>query len=806
MADFLIDLNSFSEGLQVLGESVDAPVGSARVADNIMVTDRGGISPRPGTLQVGTHDPGTTGSDGFHNFLKAFGQADQEIPVKASNGILKYYHPTLLDWYQLMGGYTPGSEFDFAESYGAETDFNDYLYFCNRTELYSRWSGATAVTTAQVNPGDTTVTVGSTLTLPVYATGKITSNALSGVVSAYGLDSHSNPILTAQSSLGASKQWVNFLLTMTSGTCSGLTSLVTTGPADSATVLSLVTQITSGSNHPANGDTFTLSGNLHGYFVDTNNAFAPTNGYATLYVHFTSGVNKGLLAEVLSNDAGYLALPASGLEVGGYGSSFTYNQLTNLPAAGDTYELRALAFPTAGTLTVDTGSAAVSVAYSALLSDTQFSISAWGGSAIPVGAAVAIQPTTYPGNPQGNRLQQYMSRMFVGNVLNANVTTGSSTVTAVPESSTVYYSKAGNAADFTYSATSPASTDGGYIKVPFGGGSVADVASYEGSLAIFKRYYVELDTMGTTSNIVTQVPLKQDFGSVNRAVKGIDDLYFVTADKQITSVSRVALKDTVPQTVNIGLIIKRLIAAFDFSEVVGVEYEQRILFACKRDASSTGNDQVLVYNKENKAFDGIWYVGASHFDIVDGMLCAASPLTPNVVQMFTGDHNDTRTPAARWGIDCSWRSNWIHIVPRRSRFRVKPSQFAIQGINTIGFQGYITDGSVITFSMFSDFSDIPVLQFDFGILPTDDKFMHGADLSAFLGANPLGLAPLGTISDPNPDGERQFRFILYFPDVYCNYLSMGVDSHGLDTSWEVTRFGLGTEEDAAQSDENIKSI
>ena len=129
--DFLIDINDFGQGLQLLGASQDAPIGSARVMNNMVITDRFGIGPRPGTAILGTYDAGTTGCDGFYNFLTTV--QGLELPVKDSNGIKKYFHPTLLDWAQLKSGYTVGAEFGSKEHL-VNTDNQDYLYFCNAKE------------------------------------------------------------------------------------------------------------------------------------------------------------------------------------------------------------------------------------------------------------------------------------------------------------------------------------------------------------------------------------------------------------------------------------------------------------------------------------------------------------------------------------------------------------------------------------------------------------------------------------------------------------------------------------------------
>lgn len=694
MSDFLIDINQLNQGLQLLEDTTDAPIGSARVMSNMQITDRGGIAPRPGISTLGTWDSGTTGCDGFYNFLTS--ATNLEIPVKDSNGVKKYFHPTLLDWTQLKSGYTVGAEFGYKEHL-INSDNQDYLYWGNAKENYARWTGATTTLNGAFVSG-TTLTVASTLKPTTLETGTATGS--------------------------------------------------------SATTI-----------------------------TDTTKAWASSQ-FIGFYILITSGAQAGKISKITANSATVL----------------TFDSITDPGLA--TYQIRVLNFPVSGTLTVAT----TSVVYSAIPTSTTFTITD-PSVGLANGSGVTIQPTEFPGAPRGNRLDNYLTRMIVGNVTSGMSYDSSGNLMGNQSNASAYFSKQLDASDFTFSATRTTG-QGGIAAIPSGGGGITDISNFEDTFVIFKKYYIEQDKFSTTdtADLLQQTPLKQQFGSVNHVVKGRDDIYFVTADKQITSLGRVKLTDTVPQTVNIGLKVKRLIDTFDFSSVVGHEYAQRILFACKQSTSDSKNNQILVYNKQNKSFEGIWYLNAAQFDLYQGKLYASDSITPNVYQLFTTDHNDVRNTTTKFGIVSSWKSNWIHLVPRKSRFRVKPSQFQIMGTNCLGFEGYITDGTIITFSLMADFVDTPVLQFNFGIEPDDEAFMQGAELGAFLGANPMGLSPLGTISNPNPDGSRHFKFVIYFPDVYSNYISLGVDSSGTDLDYEVNRFGLGTSEEVLQSGDNIKTL
>src|SRR5258706_976085 len=151
----LFEIPSFAYGLHYLEDSTKAPIGSARIMTNMMITDKVGISKRMGTKLLGSLNTNANGNKGFFNYIKSFGS--QELPVKAYDTELEYYHPTLLVWTRLMNGYTSGSEFGFKEHL-VNTDNEDYLYFCNRTENYSRWSGVTAKTVGALTGVEVTLT------------------------------------------------------------------------------------------------------------------------------------------------------------------------------------------------------------------------------------------------------------------------------------------------------------------------------------------------------------------------------------------------------------------------------------------------------------------------------------------------------------------------------------------------------------------------------------------------------------------------------------------------------------------------
>ena len=785
MADFLIDINEFSQGLQLLENSTDAPVGSARKMENVLITDRGGISPRPGTSTLGTWNSNPNGTVGFYNFIKS--GIETEILISSYNGNIQYYHPTLLQWYTLATGYTLGAEFTFRE-FVNQGDFENQIYGCNAQDSYSRWRGILDSVQIPLVGSETTLTIGTTLKPTIFAAGTCTTYTYSGVGNSNWGGSSWTTIQDSGSPSWMTNYFFQWQVTITSGPNIGLTYGIASNTSN------VLTTGGDGSN-PGSNFTYTITFDTTTKMVDlgltpptttgpgwtTNQWDASANGGIYYFLHITSGTYKGKMIQINTNTNNILVFGNPGFN----------------PGTGYTYEIRqSLYFSStsgaSGTLVVGNNQ----ISYTAIPSDNSFTISA-PGFAIAAGTPVTTAIESFSGVPKGNRLEVYKGKMLIGNVTEEHQVS----LTSTPQNTsglTVYASKPFNATDFTISNSLPT---GHTLICPYGGGNIVDICAQENQFYIFKKYYIEADSYDDNTDLVTTTPLKQQFGAQNRVVKGRDDIYFVTTDNQITSIGRVALKDTIPQTVNMGLIIKRLIDNYAFDKFDGIEFKQRILFAGKSKSGATLNDKVIVYNKQNKAFEGVWDLSVFGFEILNDGLYYADASTPNIQQMFSG-YNDVRN-GKNLPISVSWRSNWIHLVPRRSRFRVKPSQFMLQGINTMGFVGYIRDGSQLTFSLFTDMSDQPVKQFTFGILDTDEAYMAPAPLERFLGDNPLGLSPIGDITTPDLNGFRHFKFVTYFPDVYSNWLSLGVDSNGLDTAYEITRIGIGTAEDAMQAADNI---
>lgn len=178
MKTLTIQSDNFKLGLQALLDDSKAGFGSAREMINCQITDRGGISPRPGTLLLGEYNNTDSSIGGLYNFKKSKSQPD--ILIKTYADKVEYFHPTLKVWALLKDSYTADKQFDFTYSL-VNTDNDDFTYYCNSYEEYQRWSGAIAKTTVALSGGESNVSVDSVLEEPIYLSETATSNSTTTV-------------------------------------------------------------------------------------------------------------------------------------------------------------------------------------------------------------------------------------------------------------------------------------------------------------------------------------------------------------------------------------------------------------------------------------------------------------------------------------------------------------------------------------------------------------------------------------------------------------------------------------------------
>ena len=449
------------------------------------------------------------------------------------------------------------------------------------------------------------------------------------------------------------------------------------------------------------------------------------------------------------------------------------------------FQIRNLAFPESGTIIYN----GTKIAYTTVDVYNQLPVSS--AHAAPINSGVATIPTEYPSNPRGNRFANYLARIIVGNVRSAVARDSGGALQGYSSAGSAFVSKQKVPTDFSYSATRVAG-EGDVISMPYGGGDITDVQPQENSVYVFKKSYVEEIQYSQDSNdLATRTPLKPGLGSIGKTIRGSDDIYFFTEDGKLTTLGRAKLKDLKPQTENIGYYIKRLLDTYYKDNVCGFEYKDKIYVSLRSTDTITRNDVTIIYNKKTKSFEGIWDIGAVSFFIFNSEPYFAASDSLGVFKMLTGTSDIIGSVRYPFYSDCEF--NLINFTP---------SKAYLQALNGIYFEGYITGLSSINFKVFKGFDTDPFLQFTF--TGTEEEFLSGAISGAYLGGNPLGLHPMGTISTPDQDGRRHFKFRVYFPFQYDNYFTFGWNSQDSDN--EIIRAGLMVKEDFSINQNQVKNI
>jgi hypothetical protein len=685
------DIENFNAGLVLLQDDSTAPVGSAREMTNVFITDRGGISPRPGTTMLGTRNVSSDSGNGFFVFKKSFGF--KEIPMKAYGTTLEAYYEALSVWFTVKTGFTINQRFGFVSSL-VNTENDDFTYFCNRYEPYQRWSGQIATITSALVGAEVSIPVDSTLEDDIF---------YSGIVKATPAPTTTTFDVNVAVAPWVASQWVNF------------------------------------------------------------------------YVLMTSGAQSGQVRKISANTT----------------TGLTFDALPSAPAAGDTFEIRMVKFNlTLGSTFIYNGT---QIAVTAVNSSTALTVAS--AHACPINTPITQAPVEFLDAPRGNRMDALLGRVLVGNVRSALSRDAGGALQGSNSAGSVWVSRINNPSLFTYDATRIAG-QGDLISTPYGGGNITDIAVQENVAYIYKESYIEsVKYSGDIDDYAIRDPLKPGAGSVGRIIKGKDDHYFISEDKEFTSLGRVENKDITIQSANIGLPIKRLLDAYEFEDFNGFEFQNRILFSAKSNDLVTQNNSTIVWNQRTRTFEGAWNIGAINFDSFRKGLYYMEADGPNVWKMFESRKTDV-DGSIELPISAAWQSNFFNLLP------IKGNQ---QSINSVAFEGYIAANTTFIFSLYKDFETSPSLSFPFGGVD-DEQFLTGSNLASFLGSNPLGLEPIGTIDTPGADGRRRFSFLVYFPYIYGQYFSMGYESSGIDQDWEIIRSSLGLKESVSIIRPGIKQI
>lgn len=683
-------MDTFNAGLVLLNDDSTSPIGSARNMENIFITDRGGIAPRPGTLMLGDRGVSTERGRGFFVFKKSFGA--KEIPMKAQGTRLEVYD-TQHGWFLLKNNFTGDKEFGFVSNL-VNTDNEDFAYFSNRYEPFQRWTGQIANITSALTGGETTIPVDSTLETDIYYEGVV--------------DAAPTPTTTSFKDDMATAPWV-------------------------------------------------------------------ANQWVSFYVYITSGTQAGQVRKITAVTT----------------DTLTFDALPGAPAAGDTYEIRMSKFK------LDFGTTFIynEIEIEITAIDTVDSLTVVSAHAAPIDTAVTQSPEVFLDAPRGNRIDTLLGRTIVGRVRSGMSRDAGGALQGSNSAGSVWVSRLNDPKDFTYDATRIAG-QGDLLSTPYGGGDITDIAVQEEVVYIYKESYIEaVQYSETIDDFAVRTPLKPGAGSINKVIKGHDDHFFMTVDKQFTSLGRVENKDITVQTLNIGLPIRRLLQQYEFNQFNGYEYRNRILFSARSSKQTTNNDVTIVWNKRTETFEGVWNIAAHQFDEFGEHLYYQEASGPNVWKMFQ-DRKADITNTDELPIASIWQSNFFNLLPIKGN---------LQTVQSLAFEGYISANTTITISLFKDFEDSPSITFDFGGLE-DEEFLTGSALASFLGSNPLGLVPIGTLGGVDVDGRRRFSFMVYFPFEYGQYFSLGLQSSGIDQDWELIRASLGLSQTISTTRPGIKSI
>lgn len=489
------------------------------------------------------------------------------------------------------------------------------------------------------------------------------------------------------------------------------------------------------------------------------------------YVYITSGVHSGKIRLITDND----------------NNTITFDTLGSDPGSC-TFQIRRAAFPATGTLIYG----GTTIAYTAIPTATTFTVGS--AHAAADNTPVTLAPTAYAAAPRGNRFANYLGRIIVGNVRSALARNSGGALSGFASAGSYFVSKLLDPFDFSFSATRVAG-EGDIVATPFGGGDITDVVTQEDTAYIFKARYIESVKYSQDANdLAVRTPLKSGAGSVGPTIKGSDDVYFITDDKKFTSLGRVATKDVLPQTDNIGHFIQRLLNNYVFGSGRGIEDVDRIYIPCKSSTAEDKNNIVLVYNKKNKSFEGIWDIHANFFERFNSKLYFGESTSANVYEMNVG-HADV-VGDDRYPISAEYASQFLNL---------SASHGYTQALNSLYFEGYVKGGSGITFKAWKDFSEDPFLEFTF--TGDETSLLDGSEIMASLGTQAIGLHPMGALdSEPDAEGRRHFYFRVYFPFQYGNHFSVGFSSSDTDSDYEMTRMGLGLAESVSVDTGRIRSI
>jgi hypothetical protein len=488
------------------------------------------------------------------------------------------------------------------------------------------------------------------------------------------------------------------------------------------------------------------------------------------YVYIKSGTYIGKIRKITDTTA----------------DTLTFDTLGGDPGSCD-FEIRMMDFSASGTLIVG----GEEITYSAIDKYNEITVTALT-SDIDEDTAVTLPITLNASGPRGNRMCVLNARRYVANVKSALKLDSSGNLVGTAQPGSVFVSKVvnglhndGSLDDFTYSSPRTAG-EGDIIAGVLGGAGHIDILPYNDAVYMFKPNAIE--SVAYSQDIDDLATIGQpapSFGAASRVIEGAGDLFFITSDKQFTSISLV-LETARDQAKNIGLRIKRLLEQYSYERnSKGAIYKNKIYIPAKAKSTDSTTNRVLVFNKDEAMprFEGEYYLNVDSMATYNNNLYFSSSNSGNVYQIESDELNDiigsSSSNDKKYPITFEWLSNFHNLTG---------NNFIRQSVNMFACEGYILGNTKLDFSFYKNLQEMPFMNFSF--TGTDDTVE--SDISSlFLGSLPLGLEPLGAISDEvDNEGRRHFLFYLYFPFEYAESIAWGIKNTGLDQSFEITRAGF----------------
>lgn len=203
-------VDNFDAGFNFKRDVTQLPAGSLIIGSyNVKTTDGDRVGIRNGSQLLGLSSQTIANVTSLHNFKKRDGS---EILMRAYSDKLEYYHTGTEAWELLNDGYTSGQTFGFA-NHNINDEANDFVYFCNAVEAYSRWNGAFTQLDGALTGGETEIEVDSTLQDQVFFSGTASSSTTTTI--------------TIATTEWATDIWNGFYVRITSGAQAGKISKIT---------------------------------------------------------------------------------------------------------------------------------------------------------------------------------------------------------------------------------------------------------------------------------------------------------------------------------------------------------------------------------------------------------------------------------------------------------------------------------------------------------------------------------------------------------------------------------------------------